>query len=135
MATIATRKYNYSRQREVILRILGGTTCHPTAEWIFQRAKEELPQLSLGTVYRNLQILKQQGRIKEWTFGSSNSRYDATTDLHHHFICDGCGAMQDLFFQLPAELGDRCQAATPGMQVEEVRLEVHGRCADCAKSS
>ncbi|HYE80275.1 MAG TPA: transcriptional repressor, partial [bacterium] len=59
MATTAPRRYNYSRQREVIYRILAGTTCHPTAEWIFQRAKEELPQLSLGTVYRNLQILKE----------------------------------------------------------------------------
>lgn len=129
--TAAARKYNYSRQREVIYRILAGTTSHPTAEWVHQQARRELPSLSLGTVYRNLQILRDQGRIREMTFGASQTRYDAMMEPHHHFICTGCGAMYDLHL-VQAPTADLRRVLPAGATVETLHIECYGRCASCA---
>jgi len=129
MAT-TTRKYNYSRQREVIYRLLAGTTAHPTAEWLHLQARRELPQLSLGTVYRNLQILAEQGRVRELQFGADQTRYDAMMEPHHHFICTGCGSMTDVFLQRDLPL-DRLGGIPDGAAVESMHLELFGKCSAC----
>lgn len=131
MAT-AERRYNYSRQREVIYRLLAATTAHPTAEWLYSQARHELPNLSLGTVYRNLQILRDQGRVKELQFGDEPTRYDAMMEPHHHFICSACGAIMDVRLQRPV-VAERVAALPEGVRVNHVQLEMHGVCADCLR--
>ena len=128
--TGAVRNHHYSKQREVIYRILAGTSNHPTAEWIFQRARVELPNISLGTVYRNLQLLRDLGRIREIATGPVHTRFDALMEPHHHFICTECGGMRDLFVQLPVDLIPFAQ--TGGVEVEGCRVEFYGKCEECA---
>ena len=66
-----------TRQREVILEVLRGTDCHPTADWVYQEVRKEMPHVSLGTIYRNLKTLSEHGEIQELAFGSTHSRFDA----------------------------------------------------------
>ena len=84
----------YSRQRELIYEALRQTEQHPTAEMIYQWLKPANPSLSLGTVYRNLNLLADEGAIRRMAFPVE--RYDAKTMPHPHFCCDQCGAVYDL---------------------------------------
>lgn len=130
--TTTVRKYHYSRQREVIYRLLAATASHPTAEWIYTQAREELPQISLGTVYRNLQILRDQGRIRELQFTPGQARYDAMMDPHQHFICSACGLMVDIHVGQDLPLG-HIGGLPPGAAIEQVHVELFGLCPDCAR--
>ncbi|HHT62823.1 MAG TPA: transcriptional repressor, partial [Clostridia bacterium] len=60
-----------TKQRKTILEILRNTTCHPTADWIYEQARKVIPEISLGTIYRNLQILTQEEEIQELKYGST----------------------------------------------------------------
>ncbi len=70
------RKKRMTKQRKIILDVLKNTTSHPTADWIYDQVREVLPNISLGTVYRNLKVLKEMGEIMELDFGSTYSRFD-----------------------------------------------------------
>ena len=98
----AVRKY--SRQREIILHHLGQRKDHPTAEMIYLNLKENDPRLSLGTVYRNLALLTDEGRIRRIGTGEGPDRFDGDLTDHDHFICRSCHRIFDLHrkAQLPA---------------------------------
>lgn len=96
MAEDKENKYRRSKQRERILELLRGTESHPTANWLYGKLREEFPDLSMGTVYRNLGILLEQGLIKRIDFGSTFDRFDANIAPHYHFICEECGTIVDL---------------------------------------
>ncbi len=120
-----------SRQRDRIYNVLRRTRNHPTAEWVFERVREELPRISLGTVYRNLHVLKQQGKIQELDFGEGLKRYDAFIEPHYHFICEVCGIVHDLDVPSLSDVNDRVQQ----LVVEEIRthrLDFFGTCTSCA---
>ena len=80
-----------SRQRETILGIVKGTHAHPAAEWIHGEARKKIPHLSLGTTYRNLRLLAEEGMISELTEFGKPSRFDSITKPHSHFQCEECG--------------------------------------------
>ena len=84
----------YSRQRELIYQKLVETDEHPTAEMLYQWLKPENPNLSLGTVYRNLNLLAEEGVIVRMPFPVE--RYDARTHPHPHFRCKACGRVYDM---------------------------------------
>ncbi len=86
----------YSRQREAVLNYLRSTTSHPTAEMIYMVIREEFPRVSLGTIYRNLNLLAEQGEILRLRCGDGVEHYDAVTEPHNHFICRECGSVMDL---------------------------------------
>lgn len=86
---------NYSRQREVILNVLKSTTTHPTVNWIYEKSREQQPKISLGTVYRNLKQLAQEGEILELQVDDGFDHFDATTKEHIHLQCIKCGAIID----------------------------------------
>ena len=88
--------YKRSRQRERLLELLTSTGAHPTAGWLYDRLKKEFPDLSMGTVYRNLNILMEQDLVRKIDFGSTFDRFEARTDPHYHFICERCGSVSDL---------------------------------------
>jgi Fur family peroxide stress response transcriptional regulator len=125
-------RYKRSRQRERILELLQSTGRHPTADWLYQQLKEEFPNLSLGTVYRNLTILLEQELIRKIDFGSTFDRFDANIGPHYHFICKRCGSIIDLELPIDESLNERVNRATP-FAVENHRIEFFGLCDRCRK--
>ena len=113
----------YSRQRELIYEALRQTEQHPTAEMIYQWLKPANPSLSLGTVYRNLNLLADEGAIRRMAFPVE--RYDAKTMPHPHFCCDQCGAVYDLHLPYDAEL-DRQALLASGHDVTGHEVVFHG---------
>lgn len=118
----------YSRQRELIYNCLMNTKEHPTAEMVYQWLLPENPNLSRGTVYRNLKLLSEDGLLKQLHFPVE--RYDADTRQHPHFCCLSCGAVSDLEFPYDP---DRDKLAE---RVSENRVEWHdeifyGTCKKC----
>ena len=92
--TIAGTKF--SRQRQCIMNYLSETKEHPTAEMVYLHVKKEYPSISLGTVYRNLNLLTEQGQIRKLSCGDGCERFDWDTTPHNHFICRHCGHVMDL---------------------------------------
>lgn len=122
-----TRK---TKQREAILRVLEGTSSHPTADWVYEQVRKEIPNISLGTVYRNLKSLQQEGKILELDLAGTVSRFEANTQNHHHFRCEQCGCIFDVDEPVDGELDERVAQKT-GFKVSYHRLEFRGLCKDC----
>jgi len=114
------------------LRILKNTKSHPTADWVYQEARKEIPNISLGTVYRNLRNLNQEGKIQKLTFGSSLDRYDGDTSFHYHFSCRGCGKISDIVPEGEEKVLLEVEKRT-GFQVEGVRIDFFGMCSRCKR--
>ena len=119
----------YSRQRELIYQKLVETDEHPTAEMLYQWLKPENPNLSLGTVYRNLNLLAEEGVIVRMPFPVE--RYDART--HPHFRCKACGRVYDME-DLPYDSGlDQAAEQCSGHQVDRHDLVFFGTCSACTQ--
>ena len=86
----------HSRKRDAILRCVRSTDCHPTAEWVFSRLKPEIPDLSLGTVYRNLAMFKEEGTILSLGVVHGLERFDRRVDPHCHLACQRCSRVLDV---------------------------------------
>ena len=86
---------NYSKQREAILTVLRETDTHPTANWIYEKVREIIPNISLGTVYRNLSELSQNGDILSINVGDGFEHFDYDTSPHAHLHCRKCGQIHD----------------------------------------
>lgn len=86
----------HSKQRDAILEYLHSTTSHPTADTVYENVRERLPNISLGTVYRNLNLLAESGEILRLSCGGTSDRYDGTATPHYHFLCTCCGEVSDL---------------------------------------
>ncbi len=122
-----TRK---STQKEAILRAVKGTRSHPTADWVYEQVRREIPNVSLGTIYRNLKSLKQEGEILELNFASTVSRFDGVIQNHYHFRCEQCGRILDLDEPVDKTLDNRIAQKTDFV-VSNHRLEFCGLCQDC----
>ena len=125
-----TPKKNF-RKRTAILSYLRQTKDHPSAEMVFNHLKAEIPDLSLGTVYRNLSMFKNQGEIISVGTVNGVERFDGNAEPHVHFICNGCDAVIDLpQIQVPEELNRQVTEATGGT-VDMCNLTFTGYCRDC----
>jgi Fur family peroxide stress response transcriptional regulator len=122
----------YSRKREAILAAIRSTKTHPTAEWIYQTLKPTHPDLSLGTVYRNLGFFLERGDIKSVGVVNGQERYDGDMSPHSHFICKRCGAVYDLPAPPGLEGLDRVVGEQYGFTVDRCELTLRGLCAGCA---
>ena len=121
------------RKRDAILHYLQSVTDHPSAEKVFTQLKAEIPDLSMGTVYRNLNLFKQQGLAVSVATVKGVERFDGNTDPHVHFICQECDAVIDLMdMQIPDTLKGVAEASSGG-QVNECVLCFSGLCQDCVK--
>ena len=87
---------NYSRQREAILNVLRSTDTHPTAARVYEMVREQIPNISLGTVYRNLTALSEAGDILCIDVRDGQEHYDGDNSSHIHLRCKKCGAIEDL---------------------------------------
>jgi len=122
-----------TKQKETILEVLRDTTSHPTADWIYNEVRKEIPNISLGTVYRNLRLLCQSGEILELDLCSTLSRFDARRDNHYHFRCEKCGRVFDVDEPVDTEIDKRVTKRT-GFKVSYHRLEFRGLCKECLDS-
>ena len=87
---------NYSRQREAILKVLHNSKSHPTAAQVYTEVRKEIPNISLGTVYRNLALLVEDGEILSVTVGDGNDHFDGDNSFHLHLHCKKCGSITDV---------------------------------------
>lgn len=120
-----------TRQQRLVFEAVSTTKSHPTAEWVYENVRRQLPRVSLGTVYRNLQRLVAEGRLRSFERGG-RIRYDADLELHDHFSCDRCGLLMDIprmAGALPAERRLRAR----GFAVAGRTLEFHGLCRKCRR--
>lgn len=121
-----------SKKRDAILTVLQGTDVHPTAEWVLQQLRPDYPDLSLGTVYRNLRLFKENGQAISVGIVNGQERFDGNTSPHAHFVCRCCGRVADVME--PPELGERYLLAVQEAAGGEVHAHSHlayGICGDC----
>ena len=123
------------RKRDAILACLQESKSHPSAEVIYSRLKPVIPDLSMGTVYRNLNLFKEQGLIISLGTVKGVERFDGDTSSHVHFICTDCGCVQDIpgMPQLPSLRASAEQDL--GGQVEGCHITLTGTCRDCIQSN
>ncbi|NLK08455.1 MAG: transcriptional repressor [Firmicutes bacterium] len=119
-----------TKQREVILSVLQSTDTHPSADWIYEEVRQVLPNISLGTIYRNLRILVDSGEAMELRFGSGASRFDGNPKNHYHFVCLNCDRIYDLELSLQEKLEEQVSEKA-GHRVLDHRLEFYGICDVC----
>ncbi len=119
------------RKRDAILACLRSTTVHPSAEWVYTQLKPEIPNLSLGTVYRNLAYFKEKGEAVSIGTVKGIERFDGNTMPHVHYICTSCGAVIDLpDIEVPGELGMAAEGLSGGT-VCACQLTFSGICSEC----
>lgn len=129
------KKTRNTRQRSVILDILQESCSHPTAETVYREARRVLPNISLGTVYRNLNFLRDQGMVREIRpSDGGSSRFDGAHTPHAHFHCVSCNALLNI--PLPATLGNLRFEEEEGISsVSLIDLHVIGSCSGCEGAS
>ncbi|MDL2211898.1 transcriptional repressor [Erysipelotrichaceae bacterium OttesenSCG-928-M19] len=121
----------YSKQRELIKQTVLNSS-HPTAEDVYLTLVEDNPQLSLGTVYRNLNTLCDKGVIKRVAIPNSKDYFDGILSEHQHLICDKCHNIFDLDVKAMDELADKIEK-DQGIKVSSLQLFVKGVCHNCQK--
>ena len=123
----------YSRQRECILQSVRRAEGHPTADEIYDDIREELPKISLGTVYRNLSQLVKAGLIRRISIPGASDRFDAKKLPHCHLVCGLCGQVQDLPLGYVQKASASIQENT-GFQISCEDLTIAGICDECRKN-
>jgi len=121
-----------TRQRMAILDVLKGVRTHPSADWIYEEVRKKLTHISKGTIYRNLNVLEDEGLIIELNVDGVVGRYEIRQDNHYHFVCEKCGRIFDL--NEPIENGlNKKYAKKTGFKITHHQLEFRGLCKDCQR--
>ncbi len=123
---------NYSRQREAIVNALQNTKAHPTASVVYETVRETIPNISLGTVYRNLAALAEDGKIKQLSVGDGSDHFDGDISPHSHFYCENCGKVSDVSYVADDAYPDL--EKDYGFKVKASSLVLCGVCKDCNKN-
>ncbi len=119
-----------TRQKQIVLKIVQESYAHLTARDVLEKARQVLPHISLGTVYRNLEDLAEQGLIKKIVLSDQIARYDKNTGEHYHIRCVECRRVEDLPLSSFDNIYEKVQRST-GFQVLDHHLEVVGLCPAC----
>ena len=124
-----------SKKRDAILELMRGTTCHPTADWVYQGIRKTYPDISLGTVYRNLNQLCEERLV--WRVGvvDGHERFDADTTPHAHFFCEQCGVVLDLPDNAPTQNYVKSLSKQYGFVVHSHEFKLHGLCEACIQNN
>lgn len=123
----------YSRQREAIKEYLCSTNCHPTADSVYMYVKQEFPNISLGTVYRNLNLLADLGEVLKLTTPDGAVRFDTHTSPHYHFYCKSCGKLIDMDINIE-DLNELASRNFDG-SIDSHDIIFYGICGDCTHKS
>ena len=124
----------YSRQREAIKENLCMRKDHPTADMVYNSIRMQYPNVSLGTVYRNLQLLTEIGELQKIRVGDGLDHFDADTSVHYHFYCTRCGAVMDMNMDEINEINDIASKSFDGI-IESHNLTFSGICGKCIPKS
>ena len=124
--------HRFTEQRAAVFRYLYATDAHPTADEVFLQVREEVPGISLATVYKSLETLVGCGLAVKLTYGDGSARYDGRTDDHHHLRCVTCGRVMDLPGRADDREVARLAASADSFTVTGYRLELTGYCQECA---
>lgn len=121
----------YSHQRELIYEQVKQHPVHPTADMVYSALRAEHPNLSLGTVYRNLNLLSDLGLLMKIHIADGSDRFDGRTDAHYHMVCEKCRRVFDIEYE---ELEDnvRAAAASDGYTLTRLTLTLEGVCRECS---
>ncbi len=120
----------YSRQREEIKHYLSTRRDHPTADQIYLAIRQEIPNISLGTVYRNLTFLADSGEILRLRLGNGADHFDYDTSDHHHFVCSQCNSVSDLDVEITDSMLMLAKGHVPG-RLDGCITYFYGICQDC----
>ena len=126
---IVPHQQRVTRQRTILLEELRKVATHPTADDLYHIVRQRLPRISLGTVYRNLDLLAEQGAICKIESTGSSKRFDGDLRPHQHARCQKCGRVIDIM--LPVPMPDTRDIILPGFVITAVRLEFDGLCDTC----
>ncbi len=119
-----------TRQRSVILEQLQQMRTHPTADELYVAVRRQLPNVSLGTIYRNLDVLARSGCVHKLDSSGGQARFDAELSPHHHVRCRDCGRIDDVAIT-PEMTIHPPKISMRGFEIEDYRVEFEGRCPDC----
>ncbi len=120
----------YSKQREAIKEYLLSTTSHPTAETVYAHIQEQFPNISLGTVYRNLNFLVEHGEAQRLDMGDEHDHYDGNAASHNHFYCRHCHRVLDLQMDSIDHIDLIANAGFDGL-IEGHTIYFTGLCPNC----
>ncbi len=125
----------YSKQREAIRDYLAGTTSHPTADSVYLHVKQDFPNISLGTVYRNLNLLADTGEALKIDAPDGSAHFDGNTNPHYHVICKACRKIYDLFPDI-SQVNKVNEIANQYFEgsIESHSILFYGICEDCQKN-
>lgn len=123
----------HSRQRDLIKDFLMTRKDHPTADIVYMNVRKQNPNISLGTVYRNLTLLADIGEIARLRVGDGVDHFDADTSLHYHFVCTQCGRVTDLKMESIENIMETAIADFDG-HIEGHVTYFYGTCGRCARS-
>ena len=126
------KKIRYSQQREDIYNYMLSTKEHPSAEMVYEALKADHPHLSLGTVYRNLNLLAELGKVRRVATVQNTDRFDAVCEDHAHFICECCGKVDDVFFEADESLNEKAASHCNG-KIQSHHVYFYGTCNECLK--
>lgn len=124
----------YSRQRESIKELLAARTDHPTADTVYTNLRKTFPNISLGTVYRNLSLLSDMGEIIKISTGDGADRFDGRTAPHNHFVCRQCHRVIDLDMENIDSIMDVAGKNFAG-SIDHYVVNFYGVCGDCITKS
>ena len=120
-------------QRMVLIEELRKLHTHPTADELYEVVRRRLPHISLGTVYRNLEILSRTGIIRKIELGGSQKRFDGDLEIHQHIRCTKCGRIEDLPDGTSVTQCDKDMIERTGYEIIERRVEFIGVCPECRR--
>jgi Fe2+ or Zn2+ uptake regulation protein len=122
----------YSRQRELVEQAVQASYNHPTAAEVYETLRLRAPNISLGTVYRNLSVLSESGRLLRLPMPDTGDRFDGNLAEHSHVVCGVCGKVWDVDITLPEDTRERVKNDT-GVTVSSGGIVISGLCDECAK--
>ncbi len=125
--------FRNTKQRQAILEVIETHGGHLTADEVYKIAKRRHLRLSLGTVYRNLRVLVEQGAVRELDFGMAITHFEVVKDIHYHLVCRVCNGISDVEMELEQKLAKLVErsADVGGFQIEQHRLDFVGICENC----
>ncbi len=117
-------------QRQIILEELGKVTSHPTANEVYDMVRKRLPRIGLGTVYRNLELMADNGIILKLEVGGTQKRFDATVKPHYHIRCSSCGKVNDIEIAVQEQINEVAEKASNYIILGH-HIEFSGICKTC----
>ena len=131
---ISMKTLKHSKQRDAIYEFLMSSKEHPSADIVYENVRKDFPNISLGTVYRNLNLLVEIKKVIKITMKDGSDRFDGTTAPHYHFVCNECGCVKDLEMEPIALVEKEASEHTKDLIVNH-EINFFGICEECKKRS